>query len=695
MRSYRNNRNDYRYDSSESDEEPEVKPIPRTITKPVIASKPKTQLVEEEAPRSPRLGSASPRVSTFPTLNKVTIPRSPKAQINIPPPKSPKAQISIPPPRSPRTQQFPIETYAQQKPESVPKSPPAQARKITIPAPKTSAPKSPKVTNILPNQKAFPVPQTRTMPKTKGKIPLPVVPVEEPVLIENITGKRIEYRESQREWANKSFNILLHNHGYIDTSQPRAGKTYISLGLAQKFGFRLLVICPVNVLTMWKKTAEEYGIELVDRKLRNKDGELEECREPISYESLRGMKPDRINHGLLERIDNTTTGGIHQVIFKPTEYYLSLVAKGLLIICDEIHMIKNNSGKYKACSALIHPILTGGLSRFGLLSGTPIDKQEQAINLLKLIGYIRSFKLYYKNGKNIILEGAQELINACEKIDANTTAAVIENNPITTTKTHEKVIELCYELYIKVIKESISGAMPGISNIEGELDIKNGYYHIDPRKIEQLQTAINELDRSVGFLGTFATSLVKIEESKAFDMARVAEKILKADPQNKVIISLNYNNTIDEINYYLEEYNPLIFRGNLNTKQRDIVVDLFNNDPTRRLLLMNTTLALGRTFHDTTGDSPRFMLISPSYKLLDVIQASYRIYGDGLKTKATVRIFYGIVGGGSEAEILERKFTANMKQSLNKKSQVLEQTLETDLQGDIKLPSHYQTEYEQ
>lgn len=40
-------------------------------------------------------------------------------------------------------------------------------------------------------------------------------------------------------------------------------------------------------------------------------------------------------------------------------------------------------------------------------SGTPFDKEEHAVNLLKLIGYIRSHRLYtyVRETKEIVLEG--------------------------------------------------------------------------------------------------------------------------------------------------------------------------------------------------------------------------------------------------------------------------------------------------
>lgn len=129
----------------------------------------------------------------------------------------------------------------------------------------------------------------------------------------------------------------------------RSGKTYVTL----KFGFRLLIICPIIAQDVWRRTAAEYGVPVLDI---------------ISYQSLRSQTGRQPKHGFLNRHDNNTEGGIHQVNFSPTRSYLDLVDQGIMVVCDEIQNIKNNSAQYKACNALIRPIIEGGgRSRFGLL----------------------------------------------------------------------------------------------------------------------------------------------------------------------------------------------------------------------------------------------------------------------------------------------------------------------------------------
>jgi hypothetical protein len=77
------------------------------------------------------------------------------------------------------------------------------------------------------------------------------------------------------------------------------------------------------------------------------------------------------------------------------------------------------------------------------------------------------------------------------------------------------------------------------------------------------------------------------------------------------------------------------------------------------------------------------MLISPSYNLSDIAQAATRIYRDGLKSKATIRIFYSKITGPLEVR---------MRESLATKTGVLGGIIEYD--PTILLPGDYESEIE-
>jgi hypothetical protein len=484
----------------------------------------------------------------------------------------------------------------------------------------------------------------------------------------------------QVNWANRAYDIVLRNHGYIDTSRMRAGKTVVLMWLAKRFGFRLIVIGPVSVETVWRREAAKYGVEIITF---------------ISYPSLRSKRGFQPKHGLLDRFDNVTEGGVKQVSFAPTRTYTDFIEQGVMVVCDEIQNIKNNSSQYKACSALLRPIIAGGRSRFALLSGTPFDKEEHAVNLLRLIGYIRAYRLYsvHPSTREVTLEGMQELIDACRFINAAETDRVVAEVPLV----GKQMNHLAYLLYIRVVKTGISGAMAAPVLTEGQYDVKNGLYAMTALRGQQLNNAVTDLARVIQFnpdtgavtltqqnLGDRTSALVRIENAKVDDFARVATSILTADPRNKVIISLNYTTTIDELRPLLIMYNPLTYNGQVtNKKKRAEIVRAFVEDANRRVLIMNTALGVGISLYSTLPDHPVYMLMSPTYKLLDAAQTAARVYGPGMVSKATVRMFYGQGAGELEMRILS---------ALARKTQVLKGTLEEVVTRDLVLPGDYETE---
>ena len=572
--------------------------------------------------------------------------------------------------------------------------PPIPDPKITLPVIHTPQPIPPLAYNktIDPAQRENPIrpdiipPLEVAPPEAAEPVvrvpPITMLPIETPTQ-EVVVQKELQLREWQTEWAARAYNILLSNYGYIDTSRMGSGKTYVTLWLAKQFGFRLLIVCPVTMIEIWKTTAAEYGVPVIDI---------------ISYQSLRSQRDHQPKHGYLERFDNVTEGGTRQVNFAATRAYLTLVEQGIMVVCDEIQNIKNSSAQYKACNAMLTPIITaGGLSRFALLSGTPFDKEEHAINLLKLIGYIRAHRLfvYIQETRELILEGMQELIDACHAINAAVTDEILAEIPLVKSK----MTHLAFTLYTRVVKAGISGAMPTPTTITGRFDVGNGFYNIDHERAINLQAAIDELAGAVRFneragtaqiradnIGAVTLALVHIENAKAFDMSRVATTILQQNPRNRVVISVNYNSTVEELRSLLLPLNPLILTGSIPAKKRGNIVRTFRENPANRLLIMNTAVGgVGISLHDTTGEWPVSMLISPSYKLLEVTQAAARIYRDGTASDAVVRMFYGKGDGMSERNILT---------AMARKTQVLKGTFDDTVTTDLILPGDYKSEIE-
>lgn len=530
----------------------------------------------------------------------------------------------------------------------------------------------------------------------------------------------VKLQEWQLDWAPKIKKILKKNNGYIDTSAMRSGKTFVTIWVAQQLKLKLLVVCPITTMYVWKETAEKYGVEVVDT---------------ISYQSLRSTTDHQPKHNFLDRID--TIGGVpssparsppgsprnsssparspeqggmnKKTEFIPTQFCLDLLADGILLVFDEFQNIKNNSSQYKAASALIHALNdVGGRSRFALLSGTPFDDEKHAVNLLKMIGYIKSRNLYRltrkfdlsedggklnKNTSEIIFEGMQDLIDECMKISVRKTKKVLKEFP----PSKNGFSYLCYKLYTDVIKDEISGAMSA-PIIKSDFDVRNGFFSINKEDAVELATGIASLRKAVSFnktsktvditadnFGRITVALKKIENAKARDMARVTNKALLASKKNlKVVISVNYTSTIEIIYELLSKWNPLILNGEVKgSAKRGAIIKSFDEDPEHRVIIMNTTVGgVGISLYSKESNQDRLMLISPNYRMIEVIQAASRIYGPGMKSKAEVRMFYGKCDDCDEKGVLN---------ALAKKTIILKGILEDSVVNNLKLPGDYKS----
>jgi len=352
----------------------------------------------------------------------------------------------------------------------------------------------------------------------------------------------------QEVQAKSLIEILKRSVVAFDMSMMGAGKTYVSSEVATRFGFKnIVVICPASVSGKWEEMKRFKAIQSANFIV-------------LSYEALRSTTPRGLDlggprllsHGLLYRKDPNVLGSLmrkeksiplgdklpsipkakaqgsmeeekeSKTEFFPSEELITIVKEGCLFIFDEAQKIKNRNAQWLATRCIADTLLKyGGKSRFLMLSGTPIDKEEHAINLMQMMGFIKSVKLYDTvdvldskkasdamrpgKGQNPALQtspknaersdvkrpkliGAQELINFCMRISENarkTTEKIVRVLNVSNNfglgdkgSVREGVIHLCYKLFQEVIKKDITSSMapPDLSDRGVLLDIKNGYY---------------------------------------------------------------------------------------------------------------------------------------------------------------------------------------------------------------------------
>jgi SNF2 family DNA or RNA helicase len=517
---------------------------------------------------------------------------------------------------------------------------------------------------------------------------------------------KIDLKTEQIPQVKNIIEILKNNICAFDMSMMGAGKTYVSSEIAVKFGFkRVIVICPASVVGKWKMMKSTYGVPI---------------QYVMSYEMLRSTKDHQPYHGLLKRFDEIINersrsvsfrpsgeDGIpvletrHQVRFEATDKLKEIVKEGCLFIFDEAQKVKNKNAQWYAAKTIAETLIEiSGKSRFLLLSGTPIDKEEHALNIMNMMGFIRSRKLYTTDEGKIILIGAKELILFCEKVNKKATEDTLASYPI---RVKEDVNKLCYYLFQNVIKKYMTSSMPPpkISNVN--IDTKNGYYIMESETDKvKLRNAIDTINRTlrkriyrradgniynnpIQKLGGVVKQLMLIEALKVPIFVRLAKQKLQENPNAKVALFVNYTSNLDALIKDLSIYNPIKFNGQVSKDERQILINKFqepNND--YRLFIGNIgASATGIDLDDKYGNFPRYAYASPNFSILDLHQLTRRFYRLDTKSNSVFRFVY--VKGFSEVNILN---------NLAKKSNVMKDTLTEQVEGGIKFPGEYENEIE-
>jgi hypothetical protein len=499
-----------------------------------------------------------------------------------------------------------------------------------------------------------------------------------------MTSVKITLLKDQVPHVERLIQIFKRSHAAFDMSIMGAGKTYTSTELCKRFGFpKMIVICPATMEKKWK-TMSKYGVNIF---------------KVISYQSLRSRKGCDPSHGLLKRADIVSNDGSTSTTFTPTDLLKEIVSEGCFFVFDEAQNIKNKNDQWMACKAITNHIVRAPatISRFLLLSGTPIDKEEHAINIMTMMGFIRSSKLYmYMKEEGILkLYGAQELIEYCKRLDKEKTEEFMRLNHFE----QYNVKHNCYLLFQEILKKHITSSMPP-PTLKTVLDAKNGYYIIDKKEDEEnLLKGINALNNAARYdastgtaeikgdnMGSITTALMKIEESKINTIVRVAKARLIEVPNCKIGIFVNYNKSIDKLKDSFAEYNPIILHGSIPKDKRQSLIDEYQKtDLERRVIIANLQVcATGIDLDDKDGNFPRYAYASPNYMILNLQQLIYRFRRTDSKSAATFRFVYG-KSHRKEVSILN---------ALSRKSSVLKTTLEDQVESGICFPGDYTDEVE-
>lgn len=494
----------------------------------------------------------------------------------------------------------------------------------------------------------------------------------------------------QTEHFGRLLDILLRSLFYVDLSVMGTGKTYVTSKILQHYGFTsCIVVCPKSAVSVWTDIIQSYNLPVVM---------------VSSYQSLSSVSGKQPKHGYLRRIDEDG-----KTSFIASQAYLNLIKNGTLLILDEFQEVKNNTSNiYKACKALVHPFIvsTELKSRLVLLSATPFSKEDHPISMMQMVGIIRDYRLYvyHNDTHHLELLGAQQVVDYCMKLDRPTTMKVLSENPWTA----KTVKHICYLLYINIIQKHVCSSMPR-PPLPFKPIIYNGFFKMLPVDEAAYIAAVNALHKATAFsqkdnqvnlknadMGAIKKAEVAIDKSRVHTAVRLAREKLIKYPNCKVIISVNYKGDLATIANNLKEYNPIIFEGKTQQKQRGALIKEFQAHDLNRRLFISTlrTGATGISLDDTSegGRFPRFAFAFPSYMVMNIQQWTGRFLRMNTKSQPTIVFIYGnTMKGNIEADILtsmvnrEKSVDGAMKRT----GLVFEQTLEKQVEDGVIFPNRY------
>jgi hypothetical protein len=493
----------------------------------------------------------------------------------------------------------------------------------------------------------------------------------------------IDVLEHQAPHIDNITKVLMDElYGVIDVSTMGNGKTYTTTYIAHQLNLPMVVICPSRIVTVWENMRKIGAV----------------IHSIHSYETMRNAGK---SFPYLIKDNNKK--------YHTTDEWNKLVDKGIMLVFDESHRIKNPTANQTQAAIKLVLSITGGQSksRYMFLSATPYDTEKHIEQSYKALGYTSAEHLtdYNIGTKERNNKGIIDVVNNALNFNDNETENVLNMfEPISNSIKAATVNKIAYELFIRVYKKKLIYSMisPNLDKDVGTL-----YGNMTELEYARYKMAVNNLSEVVLFnedTGDVGTSKSKdklarlslatrdLEHVKAGIFARQTANILNSNPNAKVIIAVTYNSTIPMIMDRLLELvdiRPLIINGEPQHKkyveESKRVFQEFNNH--YRLLIINIASgAEGISLHDMEGSFPRTMLISPSYSIYKLHQASGRIVRVGAKSVGTVRIIYGKSCHDSDVDVKEQRIA----DALTRKTKVMASLLDQAVKDGVKFPGEYE-----
>jgi hypothetical protein len=408
----------------------------------------------------------------------------------------------------------------------------------------------------------------------------------------------------QMKAAERFLDNLKKGNHTLDTSEVGTGKTVVAAYLAKQLGMRVAVICPKAVIPMWDREMIEMGVE-------------PDC--VLNYEKIR-------------------TGKTAFMKKRGKKIMTWLFEEPTFVIFDEIHKCK---GAWTQNAQLLIS-LTQQAKEHGHLIHTMSATAAEDPTEMRALGFMMGLHDLNKKpnswqqwmGNNGCAEdrwGQWRVLSRQGLKDVHCTMYGEQGT--------------AYRLTIDDFPDSFKENRVFVEPLEfaDSKKILGAYdkYGVTPAIVEEF------LER--GTVSGHEFSIVDIlrarQLAESLKVPDIIDMTMELVQQGKaVVIFMNFRDSVDAL---ASQLNCPRIMGGQEASARQQVIDDFQNDEKRVLVVNIAAGGTGLSLHDTNGNYPRVALISPTFSAKDHLQALGRIHRNGAKSHALQKI---LVAAGSVEE---------------------------------------------
>ncbi len=367
-----------------------------------------------------------------------------------------------------------------------------------------------------------------------------------------------------RSYQNDAIEFLISSGSAGLFDETGLGKTATVIMTVAKLGLtdKILYICPASL---------KYEVEK----------EIKRWLPSIKTCVIGGLPQSRSK--MWERQSGITIAN-YEILVKDA----SVVPKEWdMVIIDEGHRISRYDGtvSLKRCTriaVMVHKILKA--KRRILMTATPVwSRPEQVWSLMEWIrpGYLNSYYSFIY--RYCVLNKDRRIVGYRDLDDLKKRIA---------------------PLYIRRLKRDVEKSLPPISFVDIPVELNQNERRLyDIVRSELLfELKANDLSVNLASLGSAVTNLTRLRQiagslelvsemhkdsSKIETMKQKLEEIMSGTDE-KVVIYSQYSKLIDIAARETAEYNPLVIQGSVSAEDRSRFMDMFQNDPLHRVMMITT-----------------------------------------------------------------------------------------------------------